>query len=79
MAKRLNLTAEEVEEEISRLKDSDFVRLAKKEYAIRKKREQYLYSLRSLEKRGRELAAAGLTMDMLYDNPDEWFGMEEDS
>lgn len=79
MAKRLNLTAEEVEEEISRLKDSDFVRLAKKEYAIRKKREQYLYSLRSLEKRGRELAAAGLTMDMLYDNPDEWFDREDEA
>lgn len=62
---RRGLTDEEVEQEISSLKDSEFVKLSKKEERIRYARRQYLYSLRMHDKRGRELAAAGITVDML--------------
>lgn len=58
-------TDADVEAEIERLKESEFVRLARKEEAIRYRRRQYLYTLRSYEKKGKELAAAGITMEML--------------
>lgn len=60
-----NLTDEQVEFEIERLKNSDFVKLAKKEEQIRYRRRQYLYSLRLYEKKGKELAAAGITIELL--------------
>ena len=59
------LTDEQVEKEIDRLNASPLVKLAKKEQRIRYKRRQYLYQLRNLEKRGRELQKAGITMDIL--------------
>lgn len=59
------LTDEQVEEEIERLNASPMVALARKEHQIRYKRRQYLYRLRDLEKKGRALAAAGITMDIL--------------
>lgn len=59
------LTDEAVEAEIARLSESKFVKLARKEEAIRYRRRQYLYTLRGYERKGRELAAAGITMDML--------------
>lgn len=59
------LTDEQVEREIERLRSSEFVKLAKKEEAIRYRRRQYLYTLRTYEKKGRELAASGITMDVL--------------
>lgn len=59
------LTDAEVEEEIARLKDSEYVALAKAEQRIRYRRRQYLYQLRNLEKTGRELRAAGITMTIL--------------
>lgn len=51
---KTKLTDEEVMAEIERLKDSPYVKLAKKieNQALRQK----MYQLRSLEKRGRELA-----------------------
>lgn len=55
----------EVRAEIERLKQSDYVKLAKKEEQIRYRERQYLYQLRCLEKKGRALAAAGVTMEML--------------
>lgn len=58
-------TDEEVEAEIERLRKNEFVKLAKKEERLRYKRRQYLYTLRCYEKKGRELAAAGITMEML--------------
>ena len=57
------LTDEQVEVEIDRLLNSEDVKLAKKETRIRLKRRQYMYSLRVLEKRGRELAELGVTQD----------------
>lgn len=60
-----NLTDEQVEIEIERLKNSHFVKLAKKEEQIRLRRRQYLYCLRTYEKKGKELAKAGITIEML--------------
>ena len=68
---RETLTDEQVEQEIARLRDSEYVRLAKKEEAIRYRRRQYLYQLRSYEKKGRELAAVGLTIELLESMEDE--------
>ena len=63
--KKETLTDEQVEREIDRLLDSDLVKLAKTEMRIRYRRRQYLYTLRNFEKRGKELADAGITIDML--------------
>ena len=59
------MTDEQVDEEIARLTASPYVRLAKKEEAIRYRRRQYMYSLRVYEKRGMQLAAEGVTMESL--------------
>ena len=64
MAKEI-LTDEQVEVEIAKLLKSPAVKLAKKEMRIRYRRRQYLYGLRNLEKKGKELADAGITMEML--------------
>lgn len=55
------LTDEAVEAEITRLQESDFVKLARKELRLKYKRRQILYNLRNLDKRGKELAKAGIT------------------
>lgn len=59
------LTDEEVELEIARLQNSPHVKLARQEAQIRLRRRRYLYELRQLEKKGRELENAGLTVDVL--------------
>jgi len=59
------LTDDEVEREIARLLDSPYVKLAKQEERIRYRRRQYLYNLRAMEKKGRKLEEAGLTLEML--------------
>lgn len=61
MAKEF-LTDEQVEMEISRLLQSDAVLLAKKEISIKNRRRQYMYQLRSMEKRGKQLKADGITL-----------------
>ena len=53
----------EVEKEIERLLDSEEVKLAKKEQRILYKRRQYMYGLRTMEKRGKQLAKEGITME----------------
>ena len=59
------LTDEEVEQEIERLKQSPYVKLARKDIRIKYKRRQVLYGLRDLEKKGKELTKAGITMEIL--------------
>ena len=59
------MTDMEVELEIERLKNSEYVKLAKLEERIRYKRRQYLYCLRGYEKKGRALAASGITEEIL--------------
>ncbi len=56
--------ADEVEQEIERLKQSEFVKLAMKERRIKTdRRRKYLADLRWYEKRGKQLAAAGITSE----------------
>lgn len=57
------LTDEQVEVEIARLLASEDVILAKKEARIKLRRRQYMYNLRSLEKRGKQLREDGITME----------------
>lgn len=59
------LTDEQVEAEIARLQNSPHVKLANQERRLREKRRMYLYSLRQLEKKGKELERSGLTADVL--------------
>lgn len=59
------LSDERVEQEIDRLRESPYVKLARKEERLRYVRRQALYTLRNLEKRGKALAAAGITLEML--------------
>lgn len=59
------LTDEQVELEIKKLQDSPLVKLARKEERIRYVRRQYLYTLRQYEKKGKELAKSGITMEIL--------------
>lgn len=73
MAKK-NMTDEEVESEIKSLTESEAVKLARKELRNKYKRRQRLYTLRALEKRGKELQAAGITaeiLDILGHTPDD--------
>ncbi len=62
MAKEI-LTDEQVELEIERLLHSDAVKLAKKETRIKLRRRQYMYGLRTMEKRGKQLAKEGYTLE----------------
>lgn len=70
------LTDEAVEEEIAKLRNLPYVKLARKEERIRNRRRQYLYSLRLYEKKGRQLASQGVTMESL-DSLDADTGPEE--
>ncbi len=54
-----------VEAEIAHLSADEYVRLAKRYERARNRRKQYLYQLRSYQKKGRELAALGVTLDNL--------------
>ena len=65
MAKEFGLTDEQVEQEIERLRQSPLVALARREQRLRYKRRQFLYQLRDLEKKGRALEKAGITMEVL--------------
>jgi hypothetical protein len=65
------LTDEQVEEEIERLRESPLVKLARRERRLQYKRRQFLYSLRELEKHGKKLQNAGITLELLG-------GMEKD-
>ena len=63
--KEVFLTDEAVEEEIARLQASPLVKLARKEEAVRNRRRQYMYQLRMYEKKGKALAADGVTLETL--------------
>jgi hypothetical protein len=59
------LTDEQIELEIERLSNSPLVKLARKEERIRFKQRQKYYLLKCYEKKGKALADAGVTMEML--------------
>ena len=68
------LTDEEVEKEIERLKASPDVKLAKKKENLDYRRRNLMYCLRTLEKKGKELRKAGITIEMIeqmYNEIDE--------
>jgi predicted ArsR family transcriptional regulator len=65
MAKEFGLTDEQVEQEIERLRQSPLVALARREQRLKYRRRQALYQLRDLEKKGRALEKAGITMEVL--------------
>lgn len=62
MAKEM-LTDEQVAREIERLKKSDHVRLAQKEVRLKYKQRKWLYQLRYLENRGKQLEEEGMTLE----------------
>lgn len=62
MARETLLTDEMVEAEIARLTKTEAVKLARREQRIKYRRRQQLYTLRALEKRGKQLIAQGVTM-----------------
>lgn len=53
------MTDDQVEAEIYRLLESDEVKLAKVEQRVRNRRRQYMYVLRCMERRGKELVKLG--------------------
>ena len=57
------LTDLEVEKEIARLTATEAVKLARRELRLKYKRRQQLYTLRALEKRGKELMESGVSME----------------
>lgn len=63
--RRTFLTDEDVEKELEELKASPYVQLARREQRLKYKYRQQLYTLRNLDKRGRELADIGITLDKL--------------
>ena len=65
ITKKAMFTDDQVENEIARLLESDYVKLAKKDEAIRNRRRQYMYCLRCYEKKGKELAEKGITIELL--------------
>lgn len=71
MPKQKELTDEQVELEIKRLTNSEPVRLARAEMRAKYRRRQYLYQLRSMEKRGLELQEIGRTIDTFEDELSE--------
>jgi hypothetical protein len=64
MANEKFLTDEMVEEEIARLTESPYVKLARAEQRIKYRRRQYLYQLRDLEKRGKKLQSEGFDPEL---------------
>ena len=60
-------TDEQVEAEITRLNNSEYVRLARKEQQIKNRRRQYMWTMQYLEARGKQLESIGVT----YDNIEE--------
>lgn len=63
--KREYISDEEVEKELNDLKASPYVKLARREDYLKNKYRKQLYTLRCLEKRGRELVAQGITIDTI--------------
>lgn len=57
------LTDAQVEEEIARLTNSPYVKLAREQERIKYQRRQYLYKLRDLEKKGKALYDKGIDAD----------------
>ena len=72
MARSANLhTMEEIEQEIERLRKSEHVRLYEKHTRLMNRRRMYMNQLRWEERKGRELAESGLTLDNIEEKLSE--------
>lgn len=72
MARSTSLhTLEEIEQEIERLRNSDHVRLYQKHVRLLNKRRAYMNQLRWEERKGKELADSGLTLENIEDKLSE--------
>ena len=60
-----NLSDEQVEQKINELKGSEYVKLARKKERVDYARRRLLSDLLRYEKRGRELAAEGISFESL--------------
>lgn len=69
--RRAFITDAEVEKELEELKASPFVALARREQRLKYQYRQKLYQLRNLDKRGRELASIGITIDTIDEQLEE--------
>ena len=58
-------TENQIEQEIKTLSESPVVQLARKAQRAKYQKQQRLYQLRFLERRGRELHEAGVTMETI--------------
>lgn len=61
-----NLSDEQVEQKIRELQGSEYVKLGRKKERVDYARRKLLSDLLRYEKRGRELAAEGVTLESLY-------------
>ena len=68
-------TDDQVEAEIARLKESEFVKLARKEKQIKERRRAYMWNLQFLETRGKQLASDGITFENMEER---LFGDDEE-
>ena len=60
-----NLSDEQVEQKINELKGSEYVKLARRKERVDYARRRLLSDLLRYEKRGRELAAEGVSLESL--------------
>lgn len=67
-------TLEEIDEEIKRLRESEHVRLYEKHMRLMNKRRAYMNQLRYEERKGKELAESGLTLDNIEEMLSEMDG-----
>jgi hypothetical protein len=75
MSRNKKWTDEQVEAEITRLNNSEFVKLARKEQQIKYRRRQQMWNLQYMEARGKQLASEGITHEniearLFGDSPD---------
>lgn len=64
-------TMEEIEQEIERLRKSEHVRLYEKHVRLMNRRRTYMNQLRWEERKGRELAESGLTLENIEEKLSE--------
>lgn len=69
------LTDAQVEAEISRLKDSDFVKLSKRYLVVQNRRRKLLSDLRWHYKQGQALAREGVTIESLYEEGEDGYSV----
>ena len=78
MAKNTKWTDEQVEAEIERLNNSEFVKLARKEKQIKYRRRQQMWNLQFMEARGRQLASNGINFENIEEKLFGEVPIEED-